>query len=115
MELSKVSEGYEILCLAFKKQITESEIERIHQYFFINRDSERFISACKNLSEKGEKFPNVSEILREMGDVSTEYKVEERDWSTVTGMPPELRALLDKMKDDKDIDRIIDETDDLPF
>lgn len=120
MVLNECVEGYRILSSAFNKKLKNDEIEKFHQYFFINRDSKQFISACKVLSEKGEKFPNVSEILREMEDVTIEYKVEERDWNTVTGMPPKLRALLDKMKDDKDIDRIMDEAngidgDDLPF
>lgn len=122
MVLNECVEGYRILSSAFNKKLKNDEIEKFHQYFFINRDSKQFISACKVLSEKGEKFPNVSEILREMEDVTIEYKVEERDWNTVTGMPPELRALLNKMKDDKDIDRIIDDNErksdddrDLPF
>ena len=77
MELSKVNEGYEILCLAFKRKIMESEIEKIHRYFFINKEGKQFVLACENIAKKGEKYPHVSDILREMDNVTIEYDTNE--------------------------------------
>lgn len=87
----------------------------LYQEIFKNRDGNKFKQACIKLAKEGViSFSPARNILEEMRDISTEYDVE-RDWSNVTGMPQELRDKLDKMKDDKDIDRVIDEEDKLPF
>lgn len=91
----------------------------LYQNIFYDRDGAKFKQACIKLAKEGViQFSPARNILDEMRDISTEYD-EERDWSNVTGMPQDLRDKLEKMKDDKDIDKIIDEAnetdDDLPF
>lgn len=94
----------------------------LYQNIFYDRDGDKFKQACIKLAKEGViSFSPARNILDEMRDISSEYD-EERDWDNVTGMPPELRVLLNKMKDDKGIDKIIDENErksdddrDLPF
>jgi len=92
----------------------------LYQNIFYDRDGDKFKEACIKLAKQGIiQFSPARNILDEMRDISTEYD-EERDWSKVVGMPKELRDKLDKMKDDKDIDKIIDKADgidddNLPF
>lgn len=77
MILESCIEGYKILGSAFGKKIEKEKIEKIHRYFFIKQDGKRFLLACKNIAEKGEKFPHISTILREMQNVTIEYDTEE--------------------------------------
>ena len=91
----------------------------LYQNIFYDRDGDKFKQACIKLAKEGViSFSPARNILDEMRDISTEYD-EERDWDNVVGMPQDLRNKLDKMKDDKDIDKIIDKADgiddDLPF
>lgn len=116
--------GWRIFILGIGKNpdtdVLKDMAKTLYQSIFYDRDGDKFKEACIKLAKEGVvSFSPARNILDEMKDISTEYD-EERDWSNVTGMPQELRDKLDKMKDDKDIDKIIDkangiDNDDLPF
>ena len=117
MQISDCEKGYKILSVSTGRRMRPADIKILYEHHFCNYRADIFLQTCENLSKTcGDRIPPVLEIRRAYQELLPQKDNENKfDTSTIARMPPEMEALLEKIKNEKTVDKAIEEDDDLPF